>query len=115
LQTTVNDRFSLCSQPGEFLDTPVRPRSNTTIADIDQKYFILDKFVGDIVWMCRGAEPVSDDEEDDEEDMVVSDINIGMLLEKLQSPAIDLVPREQEVMFGSRMVLVQKDTVWEHK
>ncbi|KAJ7814138.1 hypothetical protein B0H14DRAFT_3149530 [Mycena olivaceomarginata] len=111
LEMIVNDQYQRCALPGEFLDTPVRPRSNTTIADIDPKYFILHKFVGDIVWMCGGAEPVSDDEEDDEEDMV-ADTNIGILLEKLRSPAMDLVPREQEMIFGSRMVLVQKDTVW---
>ncbi|KAJ6611610.1 hypothetical protein B0H10DRAFT_2055801, partial [Mycena sp. CBHHK59/15] len=108
LEMIVNDRHHMCDQPGEFLDTPVRSRFNPAIADIDQKYFILHKFVGDIVWMCGGAEPVSDDEEDDEEDMVVSDINIDTFLEKLRSPAMDLVPREQEMMFGSRMVLVQK-------
>ncbi|KAJ7356971.1 hypothetical protein DFH08DRAFT_932971 [Mycena albidolilacea] len=111
LEMIVNDRYQRCALPGEFLDTPVRPRSNTTIADIDPKYFILHKFVGDIVWMCGGVEPVSGDEED-EEDMVVADTNIDLLLEKLRSPAMDLVPREQETMFGSRMVLVQKDTVW---
>ncbi|KAJ6606270.1 hypothetical protein DFH09DRAFT_1119722 [Mycena vulgaris] len=108
LEMIVNDRYRLCALPGEFLDTPVRPRFNATIADIDPKYFILHKFMGDIVWMCGGAEPVSDDEED----MVVSDVNIGTLLRKLRSPAMDLVPREQEIMFGSRMVLVQKDMVW---
>ncbi|KAJ7102790.1 hypothetical protein C8R44DRAFT_808544 [Mycena epipterygia] len=113
LEMIVNDRYCRCALPGELLDTPVRPRFNTTIADIDPKYFILHKFVGDIVWMCGGVEPVSDDEEDEEEDMVVSDINIGTLIEKLRSPAMDLVPREQEMMFGSRMVLVQKDMVWE--
>ncbi|KAJ7900577.1 hypothetical protein B0H14DRAFT_3852382 [Mycena olivaceomarginata] len=112
LQTIVNGRLQLCAEPGEFLDAPVRPRSNTTIADIDPKFFILHKFVGDIVWMCGGPEPVIDNEEDEEEDMVVSDTNIGILLEKLRSPAMDLVQREQEVLFGSRMVLVQKDTVW---
>jgi hypothetical protein len=112
LEMIVNDRYQRCALPGEFLDTAVRPRSNTTIADIDPKYFILHKFVGDIVWMCGGAEPVSDDEEDDEEDKVVADTNIDILLEKLRSPAMDLVPREQETMFGSRMVLVPKDKVW---
>ncbi|KAJ6596578.1 hypothetical protein B0H10DRAFT_2197134 [Mycena sp. CBHHK59/15] len=115
LEMIVNDRYRLCALPGEFLDTPVRPRFNTTIADIDPKYFILHKFVGDIVWMCGGAAPVSDYKEDDEtpvsdyeedeeEDMVVSDINIGTLLGKLRSPAMDWVPREQEMMFGSRGV-----------
>ncbi|KAJ7116080.1 hypothetical protein C8R44DRAFT_794087 [Mycena epipterygia] len=112
LEMILNDRYCRCVLPGEFLDTPVRARVSSTIADIDPKYFILHKFVGDIVWMCGGVELVSDDEEDDEEDMIVSDINIGTLLEKLRSPAMDLVPREQEMMFGSRMVLVQKDTVW---
>ncbi|KAJ6551540.1 hypothetical protein B0H19DRAFT_1073228 [Mycena capillaripes] len=105
LDMIFNDRYLPCSEPGEFLDIPVRPRFDDTITDINPKYFILHKFVGDIVWMCGGAEPVSDDEEDDEEDMVVSDINIGTLLEKLRSPAMDLVPREQEMMFGSRMAL----------
>ncbi|KAJ7366739.1 hypothetical protein DFH08DRAFT_174478 [Mycena albidolilacea] len=95
LEMIVNDRHRMCDQAGEFLDTPVRSRFNPAIADIDQKYFILHKFVGDIVWMCGGAEPVSDDEEDDDEDMVVSDINIDTLLEKLGSPAMDLVPREE--------------------
>lgn len=112
MDTIVNDRYRPCSVPDEFLNTPVRPRVNSTIADIHPKYFILHKFVGDIVWMCGGVEPVSDDEEDDEENMVVSDINISTLIEKLRSPTMDLVPREQETMFGSRMVLVHKDTVW---
>jgi hypothetical protein len=53
--------------------------------------------------MCGGPEPVIDNEEDDGEDMVVSDTNIGILLGKLRSPAMDFVPREQEVFFGSRM------------
>ncbi|KAJ7463411.1 hypothetical protein B0H11DRAFT_84402 [Mycena galericulata] len=113
LQMIVNDRYRLCSLSGEFLDAPIRPRFDTAIADIDPKYFILHKFVGDIVWICGGPEPVSDDDEDDEEDKIVSDINIGRLLETLRSPAMDLVPREQEMMFGSCMVLVQKDTVWD--
>ncbi|KAJ7104267.1 hypothetical protein B0H15DRAFT_809285, partial [Mycena belliarum] len=103
----------LGDDPGEFPDTPVRSRFNPAIADIEQKHFILRKFVGDIVWMCGGPEPFSDDDEDNDEDMVVSDINIDTLLEKLGSPGMDLVPREQETMFGSRMVLVRKDTVWD--
>ncbi|KAJ6603084.1 hypothetical protein B0H10DRAFT_2229928 [Mycena sp. CBHHK59/15] len=69
LEMIFNNRYRLCALPGEFLDTPVRPRFNTMIADIDPKYFILHKFVGDI----------------------------------LRPPAMDWVPREQEMMFGSRM------------
>ncbi|KAJ7248556.1 hypothetical protein B0H12DRAFT_1072604 [Mycena haematopus] len=106
-----NDNYCMCSQPGQFIDTPLRPRFDTEIADIDQKYFILHKFVGDIVWMSGGPEPDSDDEEEDEE-KVVSDANIGLLLEKLESPIMDFVPQEQGMMFGSGMVLVHKNTVW---
>ncbi|KAJ7504547.1 hypothetical protein B0H11DRAFT_1982850 [Mycena galericulata] len=111
LQTIVNDRFRLCHLPGQFLDTPLRPCLNTSIADFEPKFFILHKFIGDIVWMCGGAEPVSDDEEDDEQD-VVSTTNVDMLIEKLQSPKMELVPREREQMFGSRMTLVPKNSVW---
>ncbi|KAJ7247929.1 hypothetical protein B0H12DRAFT_1124609 [Mycena haematopus] len=49
LEMINNDRYRQCALPGEFLDTPVGPPFNTTIADIDPKYFILQKFVGDIV------------------------------------------------------------------
>ncbi|KAJ6557326.1 hypothetical protein DFH09DRAFT_543101 [Mycena vulgaris] len=106
LRMIVNDCLHPCHMPGELLDTPIRPRLNTSISDLDSKYFILHRFIGDIVWMCGGAEPVSDDDEDN---MVVSATNIGMLMEKLQSPMMDFVPREQELLFGSRMVLVPKN------
>ncbi|KAJ7784471.1 hypothetical protein B0H16DRAFT_299046 [Mycena metata] len=123
LESILNERRRPCDEPGEFLDPPVRPRIDPSIADMDEKYFILHKFVGDIVWMCGGAEPMSDEEdEEDDEDMVVSDIDIGRLVEKLQSPSMDFVPREQDSMFGSHMVVTSvvvcqerlpKDSVWE--
>ncbi|KAJ7150227.1 hypothetical protein C8R46DRAFT_1124364 [Mycena filopes] len=109
-----NDQLRQCSLPGEFIDLPIRPRADTSIPDIDPKYFVLHKFVGDIVRMCGGTDLGSDDEEDDEDDdRVVSVTNIDALFEKLQSPEMDLVPREQEMIFGSRMVLIPKDMVWE--
>ncbi|KAJ7150190.1 hypothetical protein C8R46DRAFT_498427 [Mycena filopes] len=113
LAMLLNDRFRQCHLPGEFLDTPVRPCSDAAIADIDSKYFILHKFVGDIVWICGGTDLDSDDEEDDEDNRIVSDTNIDALFEKLQSPEMNLLPREHDGIFGPFMVLKPKDTVWE--
>ncbi|KAJ6553945.1 hypothetical protein DFH09DRAFT_580430 [Mycena vulgaris] len=107
LSGIVNDRFRTCNFPGEFLDIPIRPRLNTNIPDIEQKYFVLHKFIGEIVWMCGVAEPDSDGEED--EDVVVSASNIDKLIQILQSPAMEFVPREEEGIFGLYMVLVPKN------
>jgi len=112
LESVQNNRRISCARPGEFLDIPIRPRFDTTIPDIAQRYFVLHKFIGDIVWMCGGAEPISDDEEDDDDEMVVTKLNISSLFRKLRSPAMDLVPRERQTMFGSCMVPVPKDLVW---
>ncbi|KAJ7653142.1 hypothetical protein DFH06DRAFT_1204822 [Mycena polygramma] len=109
LATVVNDRRQLCDLPGQFLDTPLRARFDSAIPDVAEKYFLLHKFIGDIVWMC-GGESVSDDEEDDEEHATVSNANIGALLDKLHSPEMDLLPVEAETIFGgSRFRLVHKD------
>ncbi|KAJ6494897.1 hypothetical protein C8R47DRAFT_1117727 [Mycena vitilis] len=110
LRMITNDRFQHCALTGEFLDTFVRPRVNTMIADIEAKYFIIHKFVGDVVWLCGGADlDPNDEEEDEEEDTVVSDVNIDALLEMLRAPTMDMVPREQDTIFGSCMVLKHRD------
>ncbi|KAJ7653144.1 hypothetical protein DFH06DRAFT_1299334 [Mycena polygramma] len=113
LNTFSTDRSMHPSQHRAFLDTSIRPRFDTSIPDMDSKYFILHKFIGDIVWMSGGVSPISDDDDDDEDDLAVSDSNICALLGKLRSPAMDLLPRERETMFGPRMALVHKDDVWE--
>jgi len=56
-----------------------------------------------------------DDEEDDEdEEMCVTEYNFDVLMDKLNTPEMDLVPREREWMFGVRMELVPKNEVWEN-
>ncbi|KAJ6624477.1 hypothetical protein B0H10DRAFT_2006134 [Mycena sp. CBHHK59/15] len=96
-----------------ILDKPLRPRHDTSIADLDPKYFIVHKYIGDIVWMSGGAEPVSDEEEDDDKDVkVLSDTNIGAVIEKLHSPEMDMLPREREGIFRPRIQLVHKNSVW---
>ncbi|KAJ7496005.1 hypothetical protein B0H11DRAFT_2276615, partial [Mycena galericulata] len=49
-----------------ILNQPLRACHNLSIPDIDQRYFVLHKYIGDVVWMSGGAEPVSDEEEDAE-------------------------------------------------
>jgi hypothetical protein len=84
LGAMLNDRRESCKS---ILNTPLRPRHDTSIADLDPKYFVIHKYIGDMVWMSGGAEPVSDDEEDEDwDDKVLSDTNIGAFTEKLQSP-----------------------------
>ncbi|KAF9025595.1 hypothetical protein BDZ89DRAFT_1182156 [Hymenopellis radicata] len=79
-----NDRGERCSDPFALINTPLRPRAVESIADIDMKYFTLHKFIGDIAWMCGGAEPESDNEGEDGEDMkVLSAENWLILKEKL--------------------------------
>jgi len=43
-----------CHLPGALIDQPLRTPHDKSIADIDAKFFILHKFIGDIVWMCGG-------------------------------------------------------------
>jgi hypothetical protein len=110
LRSLLNESGQRCDS---ILDKPLRPRHGTSIADLDPKYFILHKYIGDIVWMSGGPEPVSDEEEDDDEDVkVLSDTNIGAVTEKLHSPEMDLLPREMEGIFQPRIQLVHKNLVW---
>ncbi|KAJ7267416.1 hypothetical protein C8J57DRAFT_1616214 [Mycena rebaudengoi] len=101
-----------CSQPGVLIDQPLKPPHDTNVNDIDRKYFVLHKFIGDIVWMSGVYD---DDELEDEEDeeIYVTEDNIDLIMTKLSAPEMDLVPREREAMFGTRMVWVHKDKVWE--
>ncbi|KAJ7824003.1 hypothetical protein B0H13DRAFT_2124504 [Mycena leptocephala] len=110
LRGLLNESGQRCDS---ILDKPLRLRHGTSIADLDPKYFILHKYIGDIVWMSGGPEPVSDEEEDDDEDVkVLSDTNIGAVTEKLHSPEMDLLPREMEGIFQPRIQLVHKNLVW---
>ncbi|KAJ7207108.1 hypothetical protein GGX14DRAFT_636239, partial [Mycena pura] len=113
LSTEVNAKGQLCHRPGALIDQPLRRPHNDSIADIDPKFFILHKFIGDIVWMCGGAEPISDDEEEyEDEEMCVTEYNLNVLMDKLNAPEMNLVPREREGMFGVRTELVPKNEVW---
>ncbi|KAJ7928750.1 hypothetical protein B0H13DRAFT_1966044 [Mycena leptocephala] len=109
LRGLLNESGQRCDS---ILDKPLRPRHGTSIADLDPKYFILHKYIGDIVWMSGGPEPVSDEEDDDEDVKVLSDTNIGAVTEKLHSPEMDLLPREMEGIFQPRIQLVHKNLVW---
>ncbi|KAJ7433269.1 hypothetical protein FB451DRAFT_1314394, partial [Mycena latifolia] len=106
LRGLLNDRGQRCDS---ILDKPLRPRHDTSIADLDSKYFIIHKYIGDIVWMSGGADPVSDEEEDVK---VLSDTNIGTVIEKLCSPEMDMLPREREGVFRPSIQLVPKNSVW---
>ncbi|KAJ7267414.1 hypothetical protein C8J57DRAFT_1510509 [Mycena rebaudengoi] len=53
-----------CSQSGVLVDQPLKPPRDTNVNDIDRKYFVLHKFIGDIVWMSGVYD---DDEFEDEE------------------------------------------------
>ncbi|KAJ7871427.1 hypothetical protein B0H14DRAFT_213434 [Mycena olivaceomarginata] len=113
LRSLVNDRRQPCES---ILDTPLRPRHDTSIADLDPKYFLLHQYIGDIVWMSGGPEPVSDEEDSEDEDWdakVLSDATIGAFIEKLHSPEMDMLPREREGVFRPRIQLVHKNLVWD--
>jgi hypothetical protein len=101
-----------CSQSGVLVDQPLKPPRDTNVNDIDRKYFVLHKFIGDIVWMSGVYD---DDEFEDEEgaEMYVTEDNIDLIMAKLCAPEMHLVPREREAMFGTRIGLVHKDKVGE--
>ncbi|KAJ7255045.1 hypothetical protein B0H12DRAFT_538933 [Mycena haematopus] len=110
LRGLLNDRSQRCDS---ILDTPLRPRHDTSVADLDPKYFILHKYIGDIVWMAGGPEPVPDEDDEDEDDVkVLSDTNFGALIERLNAPEMDLLPRQREGIFLSTTELVPKDSFW---
>ncbi|KAE9404577.1 hypothetical protein BT96DRAFT_916689, partial [Gymnopus androsaceus JB14] len=95
LRTIVNDEGQICSGPGVLIDRPLRLRQNANIPDIEKKYFILHKFIGDISWICGGAEPQSDDEDDEKETTkVLNDDNFDIFVQKLESPAMNFFLRE---------------------
>ncbi|KAJ7109801.1 hypothetical protein C8R44DRAFT_800588 [Mycena epipterygia] len=109
-----NARRQFCDLPGVLIDQPLQPRHDDKINDIDPKYFVLHKFIGDIVWMYGGAEPISKDEEDDDDEEMccVTEDNVDVLMDRLNAPDMDFLPRERKGVFGTRMVLVPKDEVW---
>lgn len=100
LAAVVNDQRRICDEPGALIDTPLRPRRNETIPDIRMKFFVLHKFIGDIVWMCGGAGTDYDEEkEEDEENLkVLSNYNFDEIVRKLNSPGMNFLSREG--MFG---------------
>ncbi|KAJ6513146.1 hypothetical protein C8R45DRAFT_335918 [Mycena sanguinolenta] len=105
----VNDRRVNCL---DILNTPLRPRSDTGIADMDPKYFTLHKYIGDIVWMAGGADPVSDEEDEEEAQKVLSGRSLDVFIERLRCPEMDLLPRQSEGILFSSMDLVPKEMVW---
>ncbi|KAJ7657894.1 hypothetical protein DFH06DRAFT_1197425 [Mycena polygramma] len=110
LQTLRDDHGQPCDL---IIGKPLRARHNTAIADIDEKFFVLHKYIGDIVWMSGGAEPVPDSDEDDDEGMkVLSNNNVGTVMEKLRSPEMDMLPRQREGIFHPIVELVPKQLVW---
>ncbi|KAE9405882.1 hypothetical protein BT96DRAFT_1060589 [Gymnopus androsaceus JB14] len=92
LAAVVNDQRRICDEPGALIDIPLRPRRNETIPDIRMKFFVLHKFIGDIVWMCGGAGTDYDEEkEEDEENLkVLSNYNFDEIVRKLNSPWYEL-------------------------
>ncbi|KAJ7719934.1 hypothetical protein B0H16DRAFT_1897006 [Mycena metata] len=112
LNQILNDKDQKCSI---ILDQALHPPHDTSIADIDPKFFILHRYVGDIHWMSGGPEPVPDedeDEDDDEDVKVLSESNMSTVMEMLRAPEVNWLPREREGFFAPRMELVHKDQVW---
>ncbi|KAJ7280362.1 hypothetical protein C8J57DRAFT_124474 [Mycena rebaudengoi] len=112
LGSLLNDRGE---HSNSILNQPLRPRHDSSIPDLDRKFFIVHKYIGDILYMSGGAEPVSDDEEleDDEDDVkVVSLTNLADIFEMLNSPNMEFLPREKQGIFLPSIQLVHKDEVW---
>ncbi|KAJ7784778.1 hypothetical protein B0H14DRAFT_2958847 [Mycena olivaceomarginata] len=101
LRGLLNDRGQRCES---ILDKPLRPRHDTSIADLDPKYFIIHKYM-ETSSGCL-------EEEDDEDVKVLSHTNIGAIIEKLHSPEMDMLPREKGGIFRPRIQLVPKNSVW---
>ncbi|KAJ7204789.1 hypothetical protein GGX14DRAFT_459766, partial [Mycena pura] len=113
LRTVTNNRAQYCHRPNEFVNRELQPTHDPNIPDLDKKFFILHRFVGDIVWLSEGAEPESDDEEDDGEmGMIRLEDYFEDLDAKLRSPNMDLVPRLRDGIFGNDMELVKFNEVW---
>ncbi|KAJ7283165.1 hypothetical protein C8J57DRAFT_729358 [Mycena rebaudengoi] len=75
----LNDRRQNCQVPNVLLDTPLRLRRDMAIPDIEPTFFVLRKFVGDVVWMCGGAWDGDDEYDDDEEEYLqtLNTLNLG--------------------------------------
>ncbi|KAJ7719930.1 hypothetical protein B0H16DRAFT_1474656 [Mycena metata] len=110
LGSFISARDGHCQFGTTLLDRPLCPPHDASIPDIDPKFFVLHKFIGDIVWMCDG--PPDDEYEEKEEEIektrVLSDDNFDELVEKLSSPMMGYLARDGGV-FGR--VMVPKDDV----
>lgn len=93
LASVVNDQRRICDEPGALMDIPLRPRRNETILDTHMKFFVLHKFIGDIVWMCGGAGTDYDEEKEEEEEnqKILSNYNFDEVVRKLNSPDMNFV------------------------
>ncbi|KAJ7918921.1 hypothetical protein B0H13DRAFT_1990720 [Mycena leptocephala] len=110
-----NKRRKFCDLPNEFIDRELEPTYDLTAPDLDQKIFIIHRFVGDIVWLSGGAESESDDEDDDgEREMIRLEDHLEELNEKLRSSNMEFVPRMREGIFGSELEMVNINEVWTH-
>ncbi len=110
LSGLVNIEGRRCHLPSVLIDTRLRPPTLDTIPDIDMKFFTLHKFIGDIVWMCGGVEPESDDEDEDGEDMrALSAENWVVLQDKLTCPA-DFVAQHDEI--NEHIYIVKEQQRW---
>jgi hypothetical protein len=112
LSALTDTRGQILSIPGVLVDTPLKPRHDTSINDVDRKFFVVHKFIGDIVFMVGEADPDNDEDDEDDEEACVTSRNIDVLFDKLKAPDMDLLPRVRDGMFGSRLELVPKTCVW---
>ncbi|KAJ7222456.1 hypothetical protein GGX14DRAFT_428803 [Mycena pura] len=112
LSSVANNRRQFCDLPNEFVDRELQPTHDSNIPDLDKKFFILHRFVGDIVWLSWGAEPDEEDDGEMDSEMVQLEDYFEELDAKLRSPDMDLVPRLRDGMFGSELELVKFNEVW---
>ncbi|KAE9404017.1 hypothetical protein BT96DRAFT_1016620 [Gymnopus androsaceus JB14] len=83
------DTRRFCDEPDVLIDQPLHSppplHASDSIPDLDYKYLLLHKLIGDVFWMAGGTDvfTLEDDEEHDESCAVLSEENIGWVFNRL--------------------------------
>ena len=78
-----NGSRQICHMGG-FIDCPLRAPEDASIPDIEEKFFVMHKYIGDIYWMAAVADPtILEGRPDDYDLRLLSDSNFDFLSQQL--------------------------------
>ena len=78
-----NGSRQICHMGG-FIDCPLRAPKDASIPDIEEKFFVMHRYIGNIYWMAAAADPtILEGRPDDYDLRLLSDSNFDFLSQQL--------------------------------